>query len=350
MKRIHSIMLLISILAIAVFATALTLKTTSAQGFPGAYYTIENVADNTSSITMGPSPAVGQQFTVAIKLYNATTANVGVGVGGVEVHITWNNTLIEPVSFVDKLGKTGGVLTGPGIIDAIQPGFFDSGGNAIATAPYSNATFYEVAAASTTGPWWGDGAEIAEITFKVDLQPQPWGTCPIGFAFADLDDVNSAPVTHHEVNATYTITTTTTTSETVTYNTVNYPVSIASDSIITAPTNLGFVNNTDGSGTITFNVTSPDGYFNATVPNDFMWGTWTVQVDGAASQIPVVTTDSANAYVWFNWTGAGNHVILLRSSNAVPEFGSPILMLFLTATALIATATAISFKRRKLHR
>lgn len=354
MKRIYIIMLLISILTLTVIASASTFKIASAQGYPGPYYTIENFADNSSKIMMGPSPSIGQNFTVAIKLYNVTTTNVVPGVAGVEVHLTWNNTLIEPVAFVDKVGKAGGTLKGPTILYGIQPGFYDSAGNPIATAPYTNATHYIVAAASSSGGWWGNGGEVAEITFKVDLQPQPFGTCPLAIDGADLSDQNAAVVPYSLVNATYTITTTSTTSETISFQGATYPVSIASDSIITAPANMGFQNYTNDGASLTFNVSSPDGFCNVTIPKNFMWSiptnNWTITVDNVAPQSQVFTDDSVNTYVWFNWSTAGNHAIALHSTNVVPEFAATSLMLFLMATTLIVTAAATGLRRRKLHR
>jgi len=354
MKRIYIIMLLISILTLTVIASASTFKIASAQGYPGPYYSVENAADNSSIVNMGPSPSIGQNFTVAIRLYNVTTSNVPAGIAGVEVHLTWNNTLIEPLNYTNFCGLTGGVLMGPTILYGIQPGFYDSAGNPVATAPYTNATHYVVAAASSSGGWWGDGALVAEITFKVDLQPQPFGTCPLAIDDADLSDALAAEVAYSLVNATYTITTTSITPETVSFQGVTYPVSIASDSVITAPANMGFQNYTNGSASLTFNVTSPDGFANVTIPNDFMYSNptdnWTILVDNAAPQSYMVTYDSSNAYVWFNWSGAGNHVIQLLSTNVVPEFAATSLMLFLIATTLIAIAAATVLKRRKLYR
>ena len=222
-------------------------------------------------------------------------------------------------------------------------------GNAIAQAPYTSATHYEVAGASTSGGWWGDGAEVAEITFKVDLQPQPFGTCPLAIDFSDLSDAHAAAVTHDVVNANYTILTTSTTSETVSFQGVTYPVSIVSDSVVAAPANMGFQNYTNDGASMTFNVTSSDGFCNVTIPNNFMWSipisNWTITVDTAAPLSKIVTSDSSNTYVWFNFT-AGSHVIMLSSTNVVPEFEATSLMLFLMATTLIITAAATGLRRR----
>jgi hypothetical protein len=350
MKRIDNILLLISILTLTVIASASTLKMASAQGHAGPYYTVES-ATNSSTIVMGPAPAVNQTFMATIKLYNVTTSDVSGGVSGVEVHLTWNNTLIEPVSFVNKIGLSGGALTGPSVLYGISPGFYDEAGNVIATAPYTNATHFNVAAASTSGAWWGDAAEVAEITFKVDLQPQPFGTCPLALDFSDLADMNAQSVAHDQVNATYKILTTSTTSENVTFQGVGtYPVSIASDSQITAPANMGFQNYSNDGASLTFNVTSLDGFCNVTVPYNFMWGNWTIKVDNLAPQSSQITSDPTHTYIWFNWSTAGNHVIMLTSTNVVPEFTATSLMLFLMTTTLIVATAATGLRRRKLHR
>jgi hypothetical protein len=345
MKRIYNIILLASILTLAVIASASTVKIASAQGHPGPYLTVE-----LSQATIGPSPAIGQTFNVTVKLYNVTQTNVPAGVGGCEIHLTWNTTLIEPVSFTNEIATSHGVLTGSTIY-AVPPGFYDDAGNPISGPSYTNATHYNVAAAATSGvAWWGNGAEVAELMFKVDLQPLPFATCPIQLSSTDLVDLSENEIPHDAVNANLTITTTTTTPETVTYNGVNYTVSIASDSIVTAPANLGFTN-----ASITFNVTSPDGFCNVTFPNNFMWDSslagWTITVDGSPVTSPnaTLTADSSNSYVWFNFT-AGNHVIVIQSVSAVPEFGTTSLLLLLMATTLIATATATSLRRRKLYR
>lgn len=344
MKRICNIILLISILTLAVIASATTMKTASALGHPGPYYTVE-----LSQAKIGPSPAVGQTFTVTVKLYNATTTSVPTGIGGAEIKLTWNTTLIEPVSFIDKLGTSGGVLM-PSILEVVPAGFYDSADNQIGAAPYTNATNYHVSGAATTAAWWGDNATVAVITFKVDLQPQPFATCPIELPFTDLATFYPALEVAHDVeNATLPILTMNTAPETVTYNGVNYSLSIASDSIITAPANLGFAN-----ASITFNVTSPADFCNVTLPKNFMWdgslANWNITVDGLAVTSPsaVLTADSTNSYLWFNFT-AGNHVITIQSPSAVPEFGTTSLILLLMGTTLIATAAATSLRRRKLH-
>jgi len=344
MKKDYNIMLLLSILTLAVIASASTMRTASAQTYPGPYYAVEP-----SQTTMGPSPAIGQTFTVNVTLRNVTHTNVPAGIQGVEIHLTWNTTLIEPISSTSKVGATGGVLIGPSILYALSPGFYDNQDNMIATAPYTNATHFEVAAASTVGPWWGDGT-IAQITFQVDQQPLPSATCPLAFDYTALRDANAVATTHSRANATYTISGTA--YETVTYNAVNYPVAIVSDSIITAPTSLG-LNTTSKS--ITFNVTSTGSYCNVTIPKTLLSSTvdesnWTITVNGSAVTLPneVITDNSTHAFLWFNFT-AGNNVIVISATQVIPEFAATNLILFVMATTLIVTATAKTLRRRKFH-
>jgi hypothetical protein len=107
---------------------------------------------------------------VDITVQNATQINVPSGLGGVDVQLTWNSTLIKPAAFVDMLGASGGVLN-PSVLCAVTPGFYDDEDNAVG-APYTNATYYRVSGGSSGDGWWGTGI-IAEITFQVLLQPTP---------------------------------------------------------------------------------------------------------------------------------------------------------------------------------
>ena len=349
MKRIYNIMLLISILTLAMFASASTIKKASALSIPT--FVVEP-----SKTIMGPSSAINQTFTVSLKLDNVTTANVPPGLAGVEVHLTWNNSLIEPVSFVSEVGLTGGVFDGMTVIYGINAGLYYDNGTKANAPPYTNTTHYEVAGASTSGtPWWGDDAKIAEITFKVIQQPQPVAICPLNIDFTDLADYNTNPVTAASQNATLVILTTSTTSETINFQGIgNYTITIASDSNITAPQNMNFQNYTNDGASFGFNVTTYDGFCNVTVPNNFMWSiptdNWTVTVDGSSVTTPnlAITSDASNTYVWINFT-SGTHSVMFTSTNVVPEFTATNLTLLLLASTLIVAATATSLRKRKPH-
>ena len=157
-----------------------------------------------AAIIMGPEPAVGKTFVVDIKLYGVTTGNVPAGVAGIEVHFHWNNTLIQPVSFLDKLGTPGGVLA-TGLVLYALSGFYDDALNPISGPDYSKATQYLVAAASTVGGWWGNGI-VVEITFKVIFQPI-WSaaSCGLDLTYTELVDENIAEVAHSSFSGIYII-------------------------------------------------------------------------------------------------------------------------------------------------
>jgi hypothetical protein len=189
----------LTLLVIAIAFSNVQIK--PAFGSAKPYYIVDP-----QKISMGPEPALGETFTISIKLCNATVENVPAGVAGVEVHLTWNNTLIEPVSFTNMIGQTGGVLN-PSILYGVDPGFYDESGNKITSPPYTNAKYYKVAAASTGNPWWGNGV-IVTITFKVIYQPEWWyqkKECALEFSFTDLVDSNIVVVDHDKVNGHYEI-------------------------------------------------------------------------------------------------------------------------------------------------
>jgi hypothetical protein len=354
MKRIYNMILMISILTLGVIASASTVKIASAQGHAGPYFAIEP-----SQTIIGPEPAVGENFTVEVKLLNITADNAAAGISGIEIHVTWNNSLIEPISFSNHVGLADGVLAGPSILYGISAGFYKDDTNLfpVSAPPYTNATYFNLAAASSSGPWWSNSTTsgtIAEITFKVNSQPLPYANSTIHFNDLLSYLVDAAPlpssVPHDADDGILLIKNAVTTNETVTFAGVgNYSVSIFSDSTITAPPTFS---NSTGTPVLTFNVTSPDGFCNVTVPYNFMWGTWTVKVDDtplASPNVAVTTDTTGNSYVWFNFT-AGDHAITLTSQYYVPEFATTSLMLFLMATTIVGTAVATSFRRRKFHR
>jgi len=152
-------------------------------GNRGVYYSVEPVAipaltdidptTNTLETPHTPSPK-GQNFTVEIHLRDATVANCPSGVDGVEVHFYFGNVLsyAVPTGFVDMLGQTGGALNGPSLLYGINPGFYDASGNLITGPPYTNAVYYEVAAASIgANPWNGIDGLVAKINFTITVQP-----------------------------------------------------------------------------------------------------------------------------------------------------------------------------------
>jgi hypothetical protein len=516
-KKSANILILISLLASTLIASTLTLKPAAAANHPGPYFTVDP-----ASISKGPDPAVGDTFIVTINLNNVTVDQVPDGLSGLEIRFHWNNTLIRPTGFTNLLGTSGGVffpLGGGMLLYGVGPGFFDESGSFIATPPYTNATYYKVAVASTGTPWYGDGT-VVNIVFEVVYQPTWWYQKAMGeleFEFTDLVDANVETVSHeveeshyeivgpvpstvphiavvpgvvtegpeaaigntfttavklydvdpdylpapdgiygveirlewnstliqpvsyqhfigdatdgvlnapaflvldnlttssyhlvatslppaaawsgtdktiveitfevmmqklepNDLSGSFDLTITdiamlpddavtavqvphtnaggiyqilgfpTTNEYVVTYNSIDYSVFIDSDSIITAPNNLGFDN---VAKTITFNVTTTDGFCNVTVPKNFMWSEpatdWIVEIDDVPTMTAVITEDATNTYLWFDFA-AGEHVILLQSEFAVPEFTGPqMILLLLVATAMIVVATAKISKKK----
>jgi hypothetical protein len=158
-----------------------------------------------SIVEVGPEYVVGQTFTVEAVVENLDSLNAISGIVGVEVHLTWNKTLIRPVSFTNRLGTSGGVLEGPSITYTIGPGFFDELGNPVSGPPYTNAGQYRVAAESTSGNWWGTGT-VVEITFEVIYQPivpEPSASCTLELTYTDLYDEYEEHIPHEVENGYY---------------------------------------------------------------------------------------------------------------------------------------------------
>jgi thermitase len=151
---------------------------------PSVYYTVEPISiapltDVNASVyglETPPSPSpVGQNFTVEIHLRNATSDNVANGVSGVEVHFDFSDILnyCTPVGFINMFGQVGGVLAGHSILYGISPGFYEDSTNQfpVTGPPYTNALFFNVAGASSSGPWNGADGVVASITFQITSQP-----------------------------------------------------------------------------------------------------------------------------------------------------------------------------------
>lgn len=139
----------------------------------------------------------GSTFAINISLYNVTHSNVPAGLAGIEVHLTWNNATIQPLSYTDKTGVSGGVLVAP-VIYGLGPGFFDASDNQIYIAPYVNAISYEVGAASRGGAWWGNGL-VATISFIV----VGVGTTGLNLTLVKLDDANVQLVSFYSQNGSF---------------------------------------------------------------------------------------------------------------------------------------------------
>src|SRR5271157_2815955 len=135
--------------------------------------------------------AVGDNFTVELHIHNVTTTNLPFGLNGIEVHLDFSDALnyCVPTAFSDSLGETGGALVPP-LLEPLSAGFYATNGTLIASPPYSKATYYEVAAATTGEPWNGENGIIATIPFRVTRQPagnDPPVNLPISYSYAEAD-------------------------------------------------------------------------------------------------------------------------------------------------------------------
>jgi hypothetical protein len=128
------------------------------------------------SLIKNPAMTIGSVFMVSVKLYNATMENVPAGLAGLEMKLTWDNTILNLTSHVHMLGAPGGVLN-PGILI----GKDEVGSN-----------YYWLAGASVGAGWYGDGI-AANVTFEV----VGVGRTGITLSFTDLYDTNVAPVEHY---------------------------------------------------------------------------------------------------------------------------------------------------------
>jgi hypothetical protein len=172
---------------------------------PTVYYSVEpipvtpltNINASINGLETPPTPSpVEENFTVEIHLRNATSTNAPTGVQGVEVHFYFANILdyCKPIGFTDELGRTGGALVAP-VIYGFAVGFYDDNRNPIANPPYTDATQYMVAAASTSRQWYGNDGLVAKITFQITAQPsqrmgQPDFYVPLQIGYGELVDSN----------------------------------------------------------------------------------------------------------------------------------------------------------------
>jgi len=150
--------------------------------------------------------AVDDNFAVEIHLRNATVTNVATGISGVEVHFYFGNILAYavPTGFVNEIGQPGGVLTGPDLLYGTGPGFFDAGSHLVSSPPYVGAVYFEVGAASSTGPWNGLDGLVAIVNFRIMKQPQgSLGEPTVAFPLSnDFTDIEANVITDPYTNAT----------------------------------------------------------------------------------------------------------------------------------------------------
>jgi hypothetical protein len=175
-------------------------QVSSTSTHPGPYFKVEP-----ENITYGPAPAINQTFTVSLKVYNVTVSNMPEGLRGVEVHFHWNRTQIQAISFVNKIGVSGGVLN-PSVIYGINPQFYNTSDPSRTVVPAAQAEYYLVAGASLGDIWFGNGT-VAEITFKVAYQPQqePFAISLLECEYTELVDGAAATIPSEAENGNYKI-------------------------------------------------------------------------------------------------------------------------------------------------
>jgi hypothetical protein len=236
---------------------------------PSPYYKVEP-----KNVTMGPWYAIDQTFTVAVKLYNVTVENSPYGVLGVEIHLHWNKTLIQPISYVSKIGMSGGVLNQYHV--ALWNGFCDQPPPGQSMPP-DQANYYIVVAASLGSPWWGDGT-VVEITFKVVHQPhdpEPSTGCPLELTFTDLVgfwDSCGRQIPHEKESGYYQIIQEgfQEVRHSVVVGETSYLIATSSNSTISTGDEFVFDNATQ---IVDFNASAPSGttgFCNTTIPKEIM--------------------------------------------------------------------------------
>ncbi len=186
----HTRYILIALIILSMLSTAVFVN--PAHSFPN-----DQPAIVVEPATVNIGGVIGQTFSVNLTLYNVTVGNTPVGLAGLEVHLAWNTSVIQPITYTNYVTQLGGVSAGQSIIYGLNPGFRDSSNKYISSPPYTNATTYAVSYASTSGGWWGNGL-VATINFTtIGL-----GTSPLDYTFTDLQDLNVNEVPHYVQNGT----------------------------------------------------------------------------------------------------------------------------------------------------
>jgi hypothetical protein len=310
---------------------------------PGPYFKVEP-----SIVQLGPKSAINDTFDIYIKLYNVTETNVPAGVQGVEVQFTWNTTLLQPISYQTMLGTIGGVLN-PTVLTT-RDGFYNATGGEVKKPPYTGAVMYWVAGASTGSPWWGNGT-IAKITFKVIYKPTlSEGAIKANFtlAFTDLVDANVNQVDHRREDALYKILPSPGVFDVI-WESKTYQVVIESDSRISAPNNLA-LNVT--SKTISFNVTTVDGYCNVTIPKTLMkcdkLEEWKVTLDRQTVTNTIITDNATHTFIYIPLEQSATVTITIQSTWIVPEFSLITLLALFTFIPTLLIAKELR-RRKKVY-
>lgn len=105
----------------------------------------------------------------------------------------------------------------------------------------------------------------------------------------------------------------------------------------------------DGISMLYFNVTGIEGFtgfFNITIPLDFMWSTlengWLVFVDGQLVT-PQIYMDTENTYIYLTYQHSIHHITIV-TTNVIPEFHVLALIIFMAAISIILTKIFVKKK------
>jgi len=293
-----------------------------------------------AQVVYGPEYSKNKTFTVEVNLYNIRQSNVPNGTYGVEVKLSWNATLLEYVSHELRIGETGGVLNKPLYVP------YD-----LVTVEGDKGTYWLVATSHLPAEYWYGNGTIVKITFKIIYQgfePQPSASSSLKLEFTDIvmpHAPTAVSIPHNREDGLYRIESVPKkTFHTVTVNGQNFIVAIECDGAVIAPPNLGLNLNLKQ---ITFNVTYADGYCNVTIPKSLMWcdslNDWVILVDDVAPSYKWLSENETHTFLWFNFT-SGDHVIVIRSTQIIPEISSTSVTLILL---LASSAVLIIMQKRK---
>jgi len=124
----------------------------------------------------------------------------------------------------------------------------------------------------------------------------------------------------------------------------DYPVTVDSNSII-----LGFAFNQSEKQISLYvsDSTETSGFCDVTIPNDLLWGSFSLNLDGfpLVEDVDYTQTHNSTHYNFHITYSASTHMIEILGSDAIPEFPSWIIL----PTFMAATLAAVILYRKKLR-
>lgn len=290
--------LVIALMLILCFGTFAPMAAKMAMAFPGDEPAVVVEPSNIQNASL----TIGSTFQVNVSIYNVTIDNVPLGLGSLEVHLEWNNTVLVPTSFVSYVGTR--VLKVP-LIYAITAGFYDSGDNIISSPPYTNATSFAFAAASGSSGWFGSNV-TATITFQVLAV----GSSILGMPYVAMTDFGSNDIPFYVQNGFFS----------------NIAIAPLSASISPMSTSILLGQNVNFTSTVSGGVP----------PYGYQWYRNGTIVLGASSNSWDFTPAATGSYsIYMNVTDSvGNTTISGNASVTVTQLTSPIASISASSTAV----------------